>query len=245
MYKGRHLCAVIPARDEAAAIGRVITRLTAGGLVDRIIVCDNASQDTTAQIATRLGAETIYEAKIGYGAACARALSLIEHTDIIVFVDADDSLELDEMPLLLEQIVMGADLAIGTRIPQWRDKASMTRAQIYGNHFVARLIRMIWGKTIIDFGPFRAIRFDRLRQLRLRDRRFGWTVEMQVRAIQCQLKWVEVPVHYQRRTGRSKISGNPRGILLAGFDMISTILRLALNSGRKTLATRLMTAVKR
>jgi len=229
MYKSRQVCAVIPARDEAAAIGGVIGTLNAAGIVDRVIVCDNGSRDATAAIARRLGAETVDESRPGYGAACLRALSRIGHCDIVVFVDADASLQLDEMPALLDAIVAGADLAIGTRIQQWREHGSMTLAQQIGNRVAGRLIQLIWRQPVSDLGPFRAIRFDRLEQLQLRDRRFGWNVEMQVRAIQQCLNWVEVPVHSRRRIGRSKISGTPRGVALACFDMISTILRLALN----------------
>jgi len=235
MYKGRQVYAVIPARDEAEAIGAVVSALNAAGTVDRVIVCDNGSRDATAAIARGVGAETVAESRVGYGAACQRALSQIGHCDIVVFVDADDSLQLDEMPALLDAIVDGADLAIGIRIRQWREQGSMTLAQHIGNYVVSRLIRLIWHQAVNDLGPFRAIRFDRLRQLQLRDRRFGWNVEMQIRAIQQGLNWVEVPVHSRRRVGRSKISGTPGGVARAGFDMISTILRLALNnhSGRQ------------
>ncbi len=234
MYRGHQVYAVIPARDEAAAIGGVIGALNNAGLVDRIIVCDNGSCDATAAIARHLGAETVDETRAGYGAACLRALSRIEHCDIVVFVDADDSLQLDEMPALLDAIVGGADLAVGTRIQQWREPGSMTFAQLLGNRIASALIQLIWRQPVSDLGPFRAIRFDRLAQLQLRDRRFGWNVEMQIRAIQQRLNWVEVPVHYRRRIGRSKISGTPGGVALAGFDMISTILRLALDPVDRT-----------
>jgi len=222
---------VIPARDEAAAIGSVVSALNAAGLVDRVIVCDNGSRDATAAIAQELGAETVHESRAGYGAACLRALSRIGHCDIVVFVDADDSLQLDEMPALLDAIVGGADLAIGIRIQQWREHGSMTRAQQLGNRVASGLIQLIWRQPISDLGPFRAIRFDRLGQLQLRDRRFGWNVEMQIRAIQQRLNWVEVPVHNKCRIGRSKISGTAGGVARAGFDMVSTILRLALKPG--------------
>jgi len=233
MYKGRRVCAVIPARDEAPAIGTVIGGLNAAGLVDRIIVCDNGSRDATARIAAGLGAEIVHEAEAGYGAACLCALAQISACDIVVFVDADDSLQLDEMPALLEAIIDGADLAVGVRVAHWRAPGSMTLAQIIGNSIIARLVRLIWRQSITDLGPFRAIRHDRLQQLQLRDRRFGWNVEMQIRAIQQHLRWIEVPVHYRRRSGRSKISGNPGGVALAGYDMLGTVLRLALAPAKR------------
>jgi glycosyltransferase involved in cell wall biosynthesis len=228
MYKGRRVCAVIPARNEAAAIGAVIGALNASGQIDRIVVCDNGSRDTTASIAGRLGADIVHEARPGYGAACRRALSRIGDCDIVVFVDADDSLQLDEMPKLLDAIIAGADLAVGVRPRHWRAPGSMTLAQAAGNALVTRLMQLIWRQSISDLGPFRAIRFQQLRQLQLRDRRFGWNVEMQIRAIQHGLRSVEIPVHYRRRTGSSKISGSFRGVILAGFDMLTTVLRLAL-----------------
>jgi glycosyltransferase involved in cell wall biosynthesis len=227
MYKGLQVCAVVPARDEAEAIGAVVAALNAGGLVDRIIVCDNGSRDATAAIARGLGAETVEEPCAGYGAACQGALSAIGHCDVVVFVDADDSLQLDEMPALLDAIADGADLAVGVRARARCEKGSMTVAQQLGNRVASRLIRLIWRQPVSDLGPFRAIRFEQLDQLRLRDRRFGWNVEMQIRAIQHRLKCVEVPIHYRRRIGRSKISGTPRGVALAAYDMIGTILWLA------------------
>lgn len=227
MYRGRQICAVIPARDEATAIGKVITTLQKQGLVERIIVCDNGSRDATASIARRCGAEVVSESRVGYGAACRRALAQIDDCDMVVFVDADDSLRLDELPKLLDAIIDGADLAIGVRLPHWRARGSMTWAQLLGNWMITRLINLIWRQPISDLGPFRAIRYARLKQLQLRDQRFGWNVEMQIRAIQHRLRRVEVPVHYRRRIGRSKISGNLRGVTLAGYDMFSTIIRLA------------------
>ena len=206
----------------------VIDGLNQTGLVDRSIVCDNGSRDATADIARRLGAEIVNEARPGYGAACQRALARIGDCDIVVFVDADHSLQLDEMPALLEAIVAGADLAVGVRLRHWREPGSMTPAQIIGNSLITRLMRLIWGRSISDLGPFRAIRHDRLRQLQLRDRRFGWNVEMQIRSIQHGLNCVEVPVHYRRRIGHSKISGNLRGVTFAAYDMFGTVLRLAL-----------------
>ena len=228
MYKGQKICAVIPAKDEAEAIGGVIDTLKSAAIVDRVIVCDNGSSDATAAIARELGAETVTESRTGYGAACLRALSQIGHCDIVVFVDADASLQLEEMPALLDPIVGGADLAVGVRVPAWRERGSMAFAQRIGNRAVSGLIGLIWRQTVTDLGPFRAIRFERLRQLQLRDRRFGWNVEMQIRAIQHRLVCAEVPVHYRRRVGRSKISGSLSGVALAAWDMLGTVLRLAL-----------------
>jgi glycosyltransferase involved in cell wall biosynthesis len=244
MYKNRHVCAVIPARDEALSIGKVVSELNATGLVDRIIVCDNGSRDATAAIARSCGAELVTETRPGYGAACSRALAAIRQTDIVVFVDADDSLQLNEIPSLLEQIVVGADLAIGVRIPEWRAPGSMTAAQVFGNWIASQLIALLWRQHVSDLGPFRAIRFDVLQQLQMRDRRCGWTVEMQIRAIQLKLNCCEVPVHYRARIGRSKISGSLKGVVIAGIDIIGTILRLAFNSRENPLLDKLISKAK-
>jgi len=245
MYKNHHVCAVIPARDEALSIGKVVSELTAAGLVDRIIVCDNGSHDATAAIARSCGAELVTELQPGYGAACSRGLAAINQTDIVVFVDADDSLQLNEMPALLEPIVAGADLVIGVRVAEWRAPGSMTVAQVFGNWIASQLIALFWQHRIRDLGPFRALRFDILQQLQMRDRRCGWTVEMQVRAIQLKLDCREVPVHYRARIGSSKISGNLKGVMLAGIDIIGTIFRLALNSGENSLSGKIFSTPKR
>jgi glycosyltransferase involved in cell wall biosynthesis len=245
MYKNHQVCAVIPALDEALSIGKVVSELTAAGLVDRIIVCDNGSHDATAAIAHSCGAELVTEIRPGYGAACSRGLAAINQIDIVVFVDADDSVQLDEMPALLEQIVAGADLAIGVRVPEWRAPGSMTTAQVFGNWIASQLISLFWQQHVSDLGPFRALRFDILQQLQMRDRRCGWTVEMQVRAIQLKLKCREVRVHYRARIGRSKISGTLKGMVIAGIDIIGTIFRLALNPVQNTLSGKTFSTPKR
>jgi glycosyltransferase involved in cell wall biosynthesis len=245
MYKNRHVCAVIPARDEALSIGKVVAELTAAGLADRIIVCDNGSSDATAAIARGCGAEMVTEAQPGYGAACSRGLAAINQTDIVVFVDADDSVQLDEMSSLLEQIVAGADLVIGVRVPEWRSRRSMTATQIIGNWVASQLIFLFWQRRVSDLGPFRALRFDALQQLQMRDRRCGWTVEMQVRAIQLKLNCREVPVHYRARIGKSKISGTLKGMTIAGIDIIGTIFRLALYPGENSLSGKIFSTPKR
>jgi len=233
MYKNRHVVAVIPARDEALSVGGVIDDIKALSnekgisVFDRILVCDNASVDGTASIASTHGAEVIYQSQAGYGIACLTALSLIEHTDIVVFIDADASLQIDESIALLDAIEDGADLVIGAREPALQQAGSMTPPQRFGNLLASLLIRIIWQKSVSDLGPFRAIRFSSLQQLQMQDRSFGWTVEMQVKAIQHGMSMVEVPVHYRRRTGRSKISGTVRGVVGAGIGIFSTIFRLA------------------
>ena len=234
MYKHQQVVAVIPARDEALSVGSVIDDIKAltndndCAVFDRILVCDNASLDDTAQIARTRGAEVINQSQPGYGIACLSALSLIEETDIVVFIDADASLQIDESINLLNAIEGGADLVIGARDPTRQQAGSMTLAQRFGNALASHLIRIIWQVPVSDLGPFRAIRYTALQKLQMQDRSFGWTVEMQVKAIQHGLYMVEVPVHYRRRIGKSKISGTVSGVIRAGIGIFSTIFKLAL-----------------
>ena len=234
MPRSYHCCAVLPARDEAPGIAQVIQDLRGTGLFDRIIVCDNGSTDDTAVEAREAGAEVVHHPEPGYGGACLRALAEIKQTDIVVFVDADNSLRIDEAAGLIESIHRGADLAIGARVKAWREKGSMTLPQTFGNWLACWLIAMIWRQRITDLGPFRAIRFDALSRLDMQDQRFGWTVEMQVKAIQQGLSTVEVPVHYRRRIGQSKISGTVRGVVAAAQDIIGTILKLAFSRNKRS-----------
>lgn len=241
MYKDQQVVAIIPARDEALSIGSVIEDIIAlrnrdgSAMIDRIIVCDNASIDDTGNIARNHCAEVVSEAETGYGRACLAALKRIDFTDIVLFIDADASLKISESSALLAALDSGADLAIGFRVAELRQKHSMTLPQLFGNYLATALIRFIWSKNVTDLGPFRAIRYDALLLLDMQERRFGWTVEMQVKAIQHSLKMVEIPVHYRRRLGQSKISGTLRGVVGAGVGIISTIFKLAMNPPKKLL----------
>jgi len=244
MYRHQQVVAIIPARDEALSIGSVLDDIKAltnenrSAVFDRILICDNASVDETASIANAHGAEVIHQAQPGYGIACLTALSLIDETDIVVFIDADASLQIDESMSLLDAIDQGADLVIGARIQTWQENRSMTLAQSFGNVVASLLIRLIWQVPVTDLGPFRAVRYSALMQLQMQDQSFGWTAEMQVKAIQHNLTMVEVPVHYRRRLGRSKISGTIRGVIGAGLGIFSTIFKLALRPERMTLQPR-------
>ena len=236
MFHNKHIIAVVPARDEAPSIAQVVRDIKAvndtdgKALFDRILVCDNASADNTAEVARAEGAEVVFEARPGYGAACLAGLSRIEETGIVVFIDADQSLKIDQAIDLLGAIRDGADLVIGCRPRALQETGSMTLPQHVGNLIASLLIRLIWQVPVSDLGPFRAIRFGALQNLEMQDRGFGWTVEMQVKAIQHGLHMVEVPVDYRRRVGQSKISGTVKGVLLAGFGIISMIFKLALRN---------------
>lgn len=235
MFNKLHVTVVMPARNEALAISHVLNDIhklnSADGsaIIDDIIVCDNGSSDNTATIARAQGAQVVHQPVPGYGAACLSALSKIGSTDVVVFIDADASLQIDETRDLLRAITNGADLAIGTRSSHWQQPGAMSWPQRWGNAIAGTMIRWMWNVPVSDLGPFRAIRYGALRQLDMQDRSFGWTVEMQVKAIQFGIPMIEVPVHYRKRIGQSKISGTLTGVVGAAIGIISTIVKLAAN----------------
>jgi glycosyltransferase involved in cell wall biosynthesis len=222
---GRRVAAVIPALNEAGSIGLVIGDLPRAW-VERTVVCDNGSTDATASAAAAAGAVVVSEPRRGYGAACLRALEALapDPPDVVLFLDADRSDDATEAPALLAPILDGrADFVIGSRALGGAEPGSLTPAQRVGNRLAAALLRLLYGVRTTDLGPFRAIRWGALRDLRMADRDFGWTVEMQVKAARRGLRTMEVPVRYRRRIGRSKISGTVRGTILAGTKILGTI----------------------
>lgn len=231
MLGGLHVAAIVPALDEERVIAQVVGGLRAlatgdGPLIDRVIVVDNGSRDRTAERAAAAGAVVVHEPQRGYGGACLRGIAAATEADAIIFVDGDGSCDPEDGRALLKAIGAGADLSIGVRIPQWREAGALTLPQAIGNRIAVAMIRMLWGVRYRDLGPYRAIRTEALHRLRMRDRSFGWTVEMQVRAITDGLHVCEVPVRTRRRIGVSKISGTLRGVLGAAKGIIGTILRL-------------------
>jgi len=198
-----------------------------------IIVVDNGSTDDTAAIAEAAGAKVVHEPVRGYGAACLRGVgSLGRDTDIVVFLDGDFSDHAEEMPLLVEPILRGeADLVIGSRLTGRAEPGALMPVARFGNWLSTGLIRIFWGISFTDLGPFRAIRFDALRALDMRDRDFGWTVEMQAKAAARGLRCMEIPVSYRRRIGRSKISGTLLGSMKAGFKILYVLFREAFSTG--------------
>ena len=218
---------LIPALNEEASIGHVLSNLPAG-LFFQVVVVDNGSTDRTAEVAQAHGATVVREPRRGYGRACLAGLAALDpNSDIVVFMDADSSDVPEEAGRLLEPIISGAaDLVIGSRVLGQAEPGALAPHQRFGNRLATSLLAWLYGFRYTDLGPFRAIRADRLRQLGMRDCDFGWTVEMQVRALRSGLRVQEVPVSYRRRIGTSKISGNLRASLAAGWKIIATILRL-------------------
>ena len=218
---------IIPVLNEESSIAKVIADLPSNDYKLNIIVCDNGSTDKTPELAKEAGARVVFEPKRGYGAACLRALQEVsEVTDIIVFIDGDYSDHPQEMSKVLAPILLGeADFVIGSRMLGSREKGALLPQARFGNWLATFLIRIFWGGEQTDLGPFRAIRKKKLDELKMEDQNFGWTVEMQIRALKKNLRIVEVPVSYRKRIGKSKISGTIKGSFLAGSIILRTIFR--------------------
>lgn len=223
---------IIPAYNEQDSIALVINEIPKG-LVRDIIVCNNNSTDRTEEVARNAGAVVVVETRAGYGSACLRGMAHIaarpedEWPDIVVFIDGDHSDFPEQLPEVVGPILNDeADLVIGSRALGNLEPGSMQPQQIFGNWLATTLIKLIYGIEFTDLGPFRAIRYDKLRALGMCDPDFGWTVEMQVRAAKAKLRCVEVPVHYRNRIGVSKISGTIRGTILAGHKILWTIFKM-------------------
>ncbi len=231
MRNGCRVGVVIPALNEADAIGSVIAEIP--GWVDSIVVADNGSTDGTGDVARAGGAIVVRESEPGYGAACLAGIGALEPVDIVVFVDGDYSDFPADMGDLVDPIANGiADFVVGSRATGARERGALTPQQMFGNWLATTLIAVVWGARYSDLGPFRAIRANSLKALAMADRDYGWTVEMQIKAAEHKLRWQEVPVRYRRRIGVSKISGTLKGTIKAGTKILLIIGRHALRSRR-------------
>lgn len=228
MSKGPTLDVLIPALNEEGSLPLVLAALPRPP-VRRIVVADNGSVDGTARVAKEGGAEVVAAPRRGYGSACLAGLDYLRRTrppDVVVFVDADYSDHPDELPALVAPILAGeADLAIGSRVLGRRERGALLPQARAGNLVACLLIRLFYGHRFTDLGPFRAIRWDALESLEMADPNFGWTAEMQVKAVRRGLRCVEVPVSYRRRVGVSKITGTITGTLRAGYKILWTVAR--------------------
>ena len=221
---------IIPAYNEENSVGKVVKDIPKD-MVRNIIVANNNSTDKTASCAEEAGAIVVDQPISGYGNACLKGMEYVANQDvkpdIIVFLDGDYSDYPEEMRELVKPIVEGGvDLVIGSRASGEMQKGAMMPQQIFGNWLATCLIKLIYGYEFTDLGPFRAIRYDKLLQIDMKDKTFGWTVEMQVKAAKTKLKCVEVPVKYRVRIGVSKVSGTIKGTILAGHKILWTIFKL-------------------
>ena len=215
---------IIPTRNEASAIGRVLADLPAD-LVTEVLVVDSNSTDGTPEIAAKMGARVIHEARHGYGRACLTGLAVADAPDVVVFLDGDYSDRPAELPLLLAPITDGrADITLGSRLGEQRIPGALPWHAVFGNWLAASLIRLLYGVRISDLGPFRAARTDVLRELALEEATYGWAVEMILKGTLQGFRIVEVPVSYYPRIGKSKISGTVRGTLGAAWFILSRIV---------------------
>ena len=219
---------IIPAFNEEESIGKVIADIPKV-CVGEIIVVDNGSIDRTAEVAHAAGARVVREARRGYGSACFAGIAALSTPEIVVFLDGDYSDFPSEMSLLIQPILAGeAEMVIGSRIRGAREKGALLPQARFGNALATFLIRLLFHVQYTDLGPFRAVRYEQLLAMDMQDKTFGWTVEMQVKAAKMGLRVCEVPVSYRKRIGQSKITGTVRGTILAGYKILTTILRYGL-----------------
>jgi glycosyltransferase involved in cell wall biosynthesis len=219
---------VIPAFNEERSLPLVLADVPRPP-VGRIVVADNNSTDRTAAVARAAGAEVVSAPRQGYGSACLAGLAHLRATgppDVVVFLDADFSDHPEELPAVIAPILAGeADLVIGSRTRGVRERRALLPQARAGNLLACWMIRLLYGHRYSDLGPFRAITWSALERLGMRDPDFGWTAEMQVKALRHRLRVIEVPVSYRRRIGASKITGTVAGTVRAGHKIITTILR--------------------
>ena len=224
---GVRVAVIIPARNEESSLGLVLADIP-GGIADEVVVVDNGSTDATAQVARSAGATVLRETRRGYGSACLKGIAYLrgKNPEVVVFLDADYSDHPEETPRLVRSILEGEhDIVIGSRVLGPREPGALPAHARAGNWLATRLIRVLYGGRFTDLGPFRAVRFESLLDLDMKDGDFGWTVEMQVKALKRGLRIAEVPVSYRRRVGVSKITGTLGGTLRAGHKILWTIFR--------------------
>ena len=218
---------IIPAYNEAPSISKVVNSIPLE-INATIIVVNNGSTDKTVEEATSAGAIVLDESRKGYGWACLKGIDYAQKNgaDILVFMDGDFSDYPSEMSLLIDPIVEGKmDFVLGSRVLGERERGSLTPQQVFGNWLATRMIRLFYGARFSDLGPFRAIRTDAVNSLKMSDKTYGWTIEMQIKAAKKKLRFCEIPVTYRKRIGVSKVSGTVKGTVLAGIKIIWAVFK--------------------
>ncbi|WP_373055744.1 glycosyltransferase family 2 protein [Zunongwangia sp. H14] len=223
---------IIPAFNEAASIGKVISEIPK--TVSEVIVVSNNSTDATEENAKAAGATVVSEERKGYGYACLKGMDYVAaqelKPDIIVFLDGDYSDYPSELTKITAPIIDdNIDFVIGARVKKWRQKGSMTFPQIFGNWLATSLMKLFFNARFTDLGPFRAIKYEKLLKLRMVDKTYGWTIEMQLKALKHGLRYIEIPVHYKNRIGVSKVSGTVKGAIFAGIKILKWIFKYSFN----------------
>ena len=220
---------VIPALNEAEAIGAVIAEIPRA-LGAEVIVVDGGSSDGTAEAAAAAGARVIRPEGLGYGRACAAgADAAADSRGIVVFMDGDGADRGDLMRLLVEPIARGGyDFVIASRARGARETGAMSWHQLAAGYLAGLGIGALYGTRYTDMCAYRAIRRDCLRRLGMRETGYGWNIEMQMKAARQRLRILELPMPYRRRRrGQSKVAGSLGGTLRAGSRIIATFLRVA------------------
>ena len=223
---------IIPAYNEEASIANVI--LDIPSVVQEVIVVSNNSTDNTEQYAKNAGATVLKEPQKGYGYACLKGMEYIakqsqnieKKPDIIVFLDGDYSDYPEQLIELIAPIEkQGLDFVIGARVKRLREQGSMTPQQVFGNWLATFLMKLFFNARFTDLGPFRAIKYDKLLGLKMEDKTYGWTVEMQLKALKQKLSYTEIPMKYRNRIGVSKVSGTVKGSVMAGVKILCWIFK--------------------
>jgi glycosyltransferase involved in cell wall biosynthesis len=219
---------IIPAYNEQDSIAKVIKDIPK--IVDEIIVISNNSTDDTEINAQNAGATVLIERLKGYGYACLKGMDYIAKQktkpEIVVFLDGDYSDYPEQLTEIIDPIIKNnIDFVIGSRIKELREVGSMTPQQIFGNWLATFLMKLFFGARFTDLGPFRAIKYNKLLNLKMEDKTYGWTVEMQLKALKQKLNYAEVPLKYRNRIGVSKVSGTVKGSIFAGIKILSWIFK--------------------
>ncbi|MDX1463606.1 MAG: glycosyltransferase family 2 protein [Marinirhabdus sp.] len=223
-----NIVVIIPAYNEAASIGLVLRDIP--DIVTEVIVVNNNSTDTTEQVAKQAGATVLHQPKRGYGYACLKGMSYIAQKsnkpDIVVFLDGDYSDYPEQLIELIAPIQeKNIDFVIGARVKRLREAGSMTVPQRFGNWLATSLMTLFFGARFTDLGPFRAIKYEKLMGLGMEDKTYGWTVEMQLKALKKNYSYTEVPMRYRNRIGTSKVSGTLKGAIFAGIKILGWIFK--------------------
>ena len=216
---------IIPAYNEEKSIGRVITDIPKER-VSEIIVVNNCSTDRTTEFAEKAGATVLHESLMGYGAACLNGIDYLEgkEFELVVFLDGDYSDYPEEIDLLIDPVISGEyDFVLGSRVMGKREKGALPAQSRFGSVIAGFFINLFWHVRFTDLGPFRAIKYDKLIELNMKDKWFGWTIEMQIKAAKRNYKIKEIPVSYRKRIGKSKVTGTIKGSVMAGVIILKTI----------------------
>ncbi|PRX56421.1 glycosyltransferase family 2 protein [Flagellimonas meridianipacifica] len=222
---------IIPAVNEGDSIAKVVAEIP--NSVSEVIVVNNGSTDNTVENAKKAGATVLTENRKGYGYACLKGMDYVDQQskkpDIIVFIDGDYSDYPEELDKIVAPILeKDIDFVVGARKKSLREPGSMTPQQVFGNQLATFLMRLFFRAKFTDLGPFRALKYEKLKALEMQDKTYGWTVEMQLKILRKKMSYIEVPVRYKQRIGVSKVSGTVKGTIFAGVKILGWIFKYSL-----------------